>query len=248
MEQACTTAMRWSEENAGSWPSDTALLGKGLDMPLLSVNVAAPQLDDPAFAKKVLEVLVRTGFPAENLQLELTEGTQVPLDSPQIHELNDAGVRFTIDDFGTQASNFDYLQAIAKTNKKLAKPLNIGIKLDRELIGNLDRHNLRLLKPIVRHIKRVLPDAEITAEGIENPAWIRELAKLGCTKFQGFGIGKPSPYGPPQRLDLTKPAVKATSRRPTIPTQRSGKVTAGGDPRLGQRLAVVPRQRRRGHK
>lgn len=224
LRESCEAAMAWHRKHTlDDWPEGMAKPKppEGQKMPIVSVNVSPKQLENPAFAKEVLSVLASTGLPPEVLQLELTEGGQVDLGSDQIQELVAAKVRFSMDDYGTQTANLDYLAKAAK----LDPPPISNVKLDILLLGGPeklrtaevpDEYNLELIESTTRHVARELPNADCTIEGVERPEWIPELAERGCKKFQGFGIGRPGPYGPPRELKLGQTPDSAPVAGPSL--------------------------------
>src|SRR5258708_924848 len=70
----------------------------------LAVNVSPLQLDDDDFVEMVTGVLHATGFPAQQLTLEITESMLVRdrvVSAGRLNALRHLGVRIAIDDFGT---------------------------------------------------------------------------------------------------------------------------------------------------
>lgn len=79
----------------------------------LSVNISPAQFRDPEFEEKVAKVIEMTRFPANRLQLEVTE-TYV-LENPEraraaIANLKALGTAVALDDFGTGYSSIGYLR------------------------------------------------------------------------------------------------------------------------------------------
>ena len=70
----------------------------------LAVNVSPVQFRDPTLAEQILKLLSATGFPANRLEIEITEGSLLE-DREQvltiIESLKNVGVRISLDDFGT---------------------------------------------------------------------------------------------------------------------------------------------------
>jgi EAL domain-containing protein (putative c-di-GMP-specific phosphodiesterase class I) len=132
-------------------------------------------------------VLAETGWPAELLQLELTESAlmNTPGGSPAaLHALVDMGVRIAIDDFGTGYSNLAYLRHLPVQVLKLAGSFVTGAAggaagggttddVDREVVGLIIRlaHTLGLT---------------VTAESVETRAQFAHLQGLGCDTGQGW--------------------------------------------------------------
>jgi EAL domain-containing protein (putative c-di-GMP-specific phosphodiesterase class I) len=169
--------------------------------PLISVNVAARQLREPSFVNDVGTILATTGWPAELLQLELTESALMGTPDGSLaalHALSGMGVRIAIDDFGTGYSNFAYLRRLPVHALKLAgsfvtgaagrdgaRPTS-GEQVDREVVGLVIRlaHTLGLT---------------VTAESVETAAQFAHLQQLGCDTGQGwyFAPAVPAEEVPP---------------------------------------------------
>jgi diguanylate cyclase (GGDEF)-like protein len=152
----------------------------------LAVNASVRNLQDPSFAPRTLQLLTDTGFPAQRLELELTERALVT--NPErtrdtIAELRTAGVRITIDGFGTGYASYHTLRT-----------LNVDrIKIDRDFIVRiLHDDNDRAIVRSVIGLAHTL-GLEVIAEGVEaNETWDL-LAEMGCDAAQGFGIALPMP-------------------------------------------------------
>ena len=93
---------------------------------IMSVNLAARQVDDPGIVDAVTRALKQNDLPPQHLQLELTEsevmgpttGTRATLEA-----LAGLGVRFAIDDFGTGYSNLAYLRSAARARPQARRPV-----------------------------------------------------------------------------------------------------------------------------
>ncbi|HEX2810075.1 MAG TPA: EAL domain-containing protein, partial [Kineosporiaceae bacterium] len=103
---------------------------------LMSVNLAARQVREPGLVADVVQILGDTGWPAELLQLELTESEFMGTSEGSLavlRDLSDIGVRIAIDDFGTGYSNLAYLRRLPVHTLKLAGPF-----ITRGTTGDLD--------------------------------------------------------------------------------------------------------------
>lgn len=160
-------------------------LDHGQRLPL-AVNVSIRQLEKPGFTARVLDILEITGFPAELLQLEVTE-TVAMGDPERISEaakpLLEAGITFAIDDFGTGYSSLAHLQRL---------PFNT-FKIDRSFISGLadDHHSRSIVQTILAMAKSL--NYEVVAEGVETEEQHVFLAENGCTTAQGFLFARPMP-------------------------------------------------------
>jgi diguanylate cyclase (GGDEF)-like protein len=166
MRQAFTAARDWS-------PSLS-----------LSVNISPWQLRDPWLAQKIIKVLTECGFPANRLEIEVTETglfDNLPLAQSIIGSLKNQGVSLALDDFGTGYSSLAHLRALPFDRIKIDKSFVISVNDNPESAA------------IVTAIARLgdslnLP---ITAEGIEDARIEERLRALGCAKGQGYLYGRP---------------------------------------------------------
>ncbi len=152
----------------------------------VAVNVSPAQLQNPNFATAVAGVLEETGFPANRLEIEVTETyliTHPEQARRAIDTIRALGIAVVLDDFGVGYSSIGYLRSFAFDK----------LKLDRSLIANIDRdpRAQRLVQATV-----ALADAlglSVTAEGVETEAEAAILRITGCDAFQGFFFGRPGP-------------------------------------------------------
>ncbi len=147
------------------------------EIPTVSVNVSARQLQDPHFADEVAAVLAETAFRPDRLILEITETVFMAHPAPaldRLHELKTLGVRLAIDDFGTGYSNLSYLQQLPVDIIKIDKSFIEQTALASTIVGLATTLNLRTV-----------------AEGIEHAEQRAQLVALGCGYGQGFLFAKP---------------------------------------------------------
>lgn len=185
-----------------AWVLDTALRQlaewRAAGMMLgMSVNIAAPNLQEPGFAGMVKEVLVRHQVPAHWLELEVTESAAMDKEGVShacLHALKQAGVRIAIDDFGTGYSSLSYLQTI---------PAH-AVKIDQSFVRTMDGDERK--RALVSAMIRLSHELgyRVVAEGVETEAARAFLQKQGCDEAQGYLFAKPLP---PQ-------SVSAMFRRP----------------------------------
>ena len=150
----------------------------------LSVNISPVQLRDPWFSQKILKLLLESGFPANRLDLEITESClleNIGVVRSMITSLKNQGVKISLDDFGTGYSSLAMLRSL---------PFD-RIKVDRSFVGDIgkDETGSKIIKAIAS-----LGDGlkvPVTAEGIENTIILETLKKVGKLKGQGYHYGKP---------------------------------------------------------
>ncbi len=149
----------------------------------LAVNVSVRQFMREDFVAHVLEVLTETGFPAESLELEITESTlQVIEHSAGILDaLKRLGISISIDDFGTGYSSLSVLRGL---------PID-RIKIDRSFIIDLtENDDARAMIEAMLTLGRSLRMTTI-AEGIELSEQAELLLRLGCSEGQGYLFARP---------------------------------------------------------
>jgi diguanylate cyclase (GGDEF)-like protein len=165
----------------------TGMITAGAPGVKLAVNVSARSLQDSGFADDVLRVLDRSGFPADRLELEVTERaivTNVERSAYTIERLRHEGVRIAIDDFGVGYSSYQTLRLLDVDR----------VKIDRDLVANLTTERRDRL--IVSSLIRLAHDLgfDVVAEGVENAAIWNALTTLGCDVAQGYGIARPMAF------------------------------------------------------
>lgn len=145
----------------------------------MSVNVSAHQLRSGNFDKTVENILAETGFPAELLELELTESAYLERndDAEQIfRRLKDLGISIAIDDFGTGYSSLSILQALPWDT----------LKIDRSFVSSLpQKHVEREFVAGIIQIARSM-SLQVVAEGVETGEQFDFLKSEGCNVYQGF--------------------------------------------------------------
>lgn len=172
MEQACKQIREWEKEKKYYFP--------------ISINVSALQIEQKKLVEKIQLNLVQYQVKPENLIIEVTESTamhQINASIKVFQQIQDLGVKLSIDDFGTGHSSFLYLKDL---------PVD-ELKIDRGFIRNLHYGSKdEIILESIIHLTQNL-GLTITAEGVETQEQFEILTRLGCETFQGFLLGKPVP-------------------------------------------------------
>ncbi|WP_320195466.1 putative bifunctional diguanylate cyclase/phosphodiesterase [Agrobacterium rosae] len=168
------TLLRKAAEAALSWPREL----------FLSFNLSSAQLMDPGTAENILSILRRVGLDPRRVELEITEtAVMTSADTAQriITELQQAGVRISLDDFGTGQSSLGRLRDFSFDK----------VKIDRAFVSRIstDRPSEHIIKAIVAMCDGL--DLEVVAEGIEDKTEAEKLRSLGCAMGQGYFYGRP---------------------------------------------------------
>jgi len=174
----------------------------------LAVNVSARQLHNPGFAEEVLAILAETGFPAERLEIEMTESSLMPGQDeivPQLQKLRSRGIQIAIDDFGTGYSSLAYLKRF---------PLDV-LKIDRSFVENLaQRKDDREIITAIIQMGHTL-GFRVVAEGVETVEQLAYLKEKGCDIYQGDLFSSPLP---PSGFEALIARAQEKSEMPSLAT------------------------------
>ena len=167
----------------------------------VSVNVSVRQLQDLRFVDTVRDALRTTGISPAAVTLEITESVlmdQSELPTAIIQGLHACGVGLAIDDFGTGYSSLSHLRWLAAHT----------LKIDKSFVSELgykDPSSASIIE-LILGMARVL-NLSVIAEGVETPAQLNELRKLGVRHAQGYLWCEPLPaHEVPQQLQAHPPS------------------------------------------
>lgn len=188
--------LRRACEQAKSW-GDTKL----------AVNLSPVDFRMRDLGGTVARILQETGFPAERLEIEITEnllfGNQ-PEAFAALSTLRGMGIRIALDDFGSGYSSLGYIRRFRVDT----------IKIDRSFTQNIGQTDdaAAIIDCVVR-LARALA-ITVTAEGVETREQLRYLQSVGCHHVQGFLLAKPVPVSGIDRY------VERATRPPGMPQRR----------------------------
>ncbi|MDI1279165.1 bacteriohemerythrin [Methylobacter sp.] len=161
-------------------------LDAGLPPLTLAVNVSSQQFRRGDISALVATALNETGFPAEYLELEMTEsGLLENQDNVMalLNTLRSQGIRLAIDDFGTGFSSLAYLKHF---------PLDV-LKIDKSFIDDIPnlQDDMEIAATIIAmgHILGF----KVLAEGVETPEQLAFLREKKCDSYQGYIKSPPVP-------------------------------------------------------
>jgi diguanylate cyclase (GGDEF)-like protein len=196
----------------------------------LSVNISPVQLRDPWFSQKLLKLLVKHNFPAQRLDIEITESClhdNIGVVRSMITSLKNQGVTISLDDFGTGYSSLAQLRSL---------PFD-RLKIDRSFVSELADANAstKIVSAIVSLGNGL--ELPITAEGIADFRILDTLKPMGKLKGQGYLYGRPENAAAVRvRLDTMGllargPAVEEATgeeaERVAAPTDNAARKAAG---------------------
>lgn len=161
----------------------------------VAINVSATDIAREGFADRLLGLIDEIAFPAECLEVEITEysfaeGNNHTIDN--ICKLRKHQIMIALDDFGTGYTSLEQLMKL---------PVNL-LKLDKSLIDNVAKKtmNTDFIKSVI-YMGHLL-DTEVIAEGVEDEEQLEMLRKLDCDFTQGYLWGKPMEYENAKKLAI----------------------------------------------
>jgi PAS domain S-box-containing protein len=171
LEKACEQALLWKKA--------------GYDLKV-SINSSVREFRDKNMAKSILEMITKTGCPANLLQIEITEKFALEAEAAtsiaqQMRKLENEGISFVLDDFGTGYGSFRYMQIL---------PIDT-LKIDQTFTNSLlkSEKSQKLMHGMVQLGKSM--ELKVVAEGVETAEQADLLITYGCDAIQGYYISKP---------------------------------------------------------
>jgi len=170
LESACRQAVEWQKA--------------GLDIPSISVNLSARQLQSETLLDDVADILNRTGLAPACLDLEITESMLMQDADAAIltlAALKSLGLTISLDDFGTGYSSLSYLKRF---------PID-AVKVDRSFVQDIaadadDASITRAVITMAHHLK-----LKVVAEGVETAEQLALLVSHQCDIVQGYFFSRP---------------------------------------------------------
>ncbi len=128
--------------------------------------------------------LTKLGMPAHSMVMEITQGLLLDANTDiteQLHELRDAGMQISLDDFGAGHSTPAFLNQFKIDY----------IKIDQSFVARLspDSDDLSICEAIISMSHKL--GMKVIAEGVETEGQRDFLVKAGCDFGQGYLFSKP---------------------------------------------------------
>lgn len=168
LQEALAQQIRWKE--------------KGLDISI-SVNIATNQLLDPAFERKLVNLLQQSKADPAKLDFEITEYLFFEQNKNNFEVLNmirSFGISISLDDFGTGYSSLSYLKKFPIDN----------LKIDKSFVDDYDTFEGAVFLETIIKMGQAL-QMKIIAEGVEQKEQLEYLRTIGCDLYQGYYCSKP---------------------------------------------------------
>jgi diguanylate cyclase (GGDEF)-like protein len=172
LKETCLQGVRW--------------IKAGMPPLTLAVNLSPHQFLHGDISELVSKVLAETGFPADHLELELTESALMEQEEKAVkmlHLLRAQNIRLAIDDFGTGYSSLSYLKRF---------PLDI-LKIDKSFVDDIPFHqdDMEIAAAIIAMGHTL--GFKVLAEGVETAEQLAFLQGKGCDLYQGYLTSPPVP-------------------------------------------------------
>ena len=152
-----------------------------------SINLSGQSLSDMKMFSFITDLIAETEIDPRRLCFEITESAVIAnmdIASQFINGLRGIGCRFSLDDFGSGLSTFDYLKRL---------PVDY-VKLDGVLVRDVATSRVsQAMVHAVNYVVHVMGMKSI-AEYVESEAIVEALRKLSVDYAQGYAIGKPKPF------------------------------------------------------
>jgi EAL domain-containing protein (putative c-di-GMP-specific phosphodiesterase class I) len=134
-----------------------------------------------------MDALAAHDLAPEHLILEVTETDRLDRSAKtreMMEALTAAGLRISIDDFGTGNATIDYLRYLPASEVKIDKVFI------RDIESNSGDH--LLVQSIIEMAHSL--GRQVVAEGVESGGSIEILRHLKCDQVQGYHVGRPVPF------------------------------------------------------
>ncbi len=158
---------------------------KELGLEYIEINLSVAQCMQAGLADSILEIIRRYGVSSDKINLEITETAasySQNIMMENLDKLSEAGVAFSLDDYGTGYSN---IKSVASLPVKI-------VKLDKTFVDNeSDPRMWIVLKNTIKMLKDM--NMSIVVEGIETEGLMKKFADLKCEYIQGYYYSRPVP-------------------------------------------------------
>ncbi len=165
----------------------------GLEPVPVAINLSARQFLQSDLAAAIGRIVAESGVDPRLLEFEITESMLMTDPESAVATLagiKAQGMRLSVDDFGTGYSSLAYLKRF---------PLD-ALKIDRTFVRDLpgDSDDAAITQAVISLAHHL--SLKVVAEGVENEAQIRALARYECDEIQGYFVSKPLPAAQCARL------------------------------------------------
>ena len=155
-----------------------------LGIKYIEINLSPVQCTNKNLVNEFFAIMDKYNVYPEQINLEITETAELSNNEQilkNIHDFNDRGVKFSIDDYGTGFASANYL---------IKLPVSL-VKIDKEILWSAmkDDKAMIILKNTIKMLKEL--DKKIVVEGVEDNQMSKFLKDESCDFNQGYFFSKP---------------------------------------------------------
>ena len=158
---------------------------KRLGLDYIELNVSMVDCMDNTLANRIIALMKEYNIDSKSINLEITESYDSlnnNVSKENIKKLEDYGINFSLDDYGTGYSNIERFSKF---------PIKI-VKIDKSLVDLAHEESMRLvLKNTFKLINEL--NRETVVEGVETEEQVILFEEFGCNYIQGYYFSKPLP-------------------------------------------------------
>ena len=152
----------------------------------IEVNLSTVECMQENLPEEIEEIMKKYDIDPSQINLEITEtalAKKQDILAENMDKINELGVTFSLDDYGTGYSTMTYMMTLPFKIVKIDKSiLWSSFENERAMIG---------LRASIQMIREM--NMEIVVEGVESEGMAKRLESLGCDYQQGFYYSKPLP-------------------------------------------------------
>lgn len=153
--------------------------GHGLSPSHVCINASEEEIGDSGFAETIADAIEAAGIAPSELSIEIAVDALASREGP-LRELAASGVRIVVEG----------LESLGPSGEPLRRSPASRVKVDRSLVRRLPSPEGRAAaRSLIRRSEDL--GCEVGAVGVERPAQVEELARLGFATGQGFLLGRP---------------------------------------------------------
>jgi len=150
----------------------------------LAINISPSQLTDASFSGQLIDAIAAQGISCNSINLELTETAifnSTAAVKTNLRQCREAGMRISLDDFGTGFSSMGLLLSLKPDELKIDRSFVIGVLND-----SYAEQIVELLPRLTNSISMTL-----VAEGVDTEESFQRLQQMGVARFQGYLFSEP---------------------------------------------------------
>ena len=150
----------------------------------LAINISPSQLTDASFSGELIDAIAAQGISCKSINLELTETAifnSTAAVKTNLRQCQEAGMRISLDDFGTGFSSMGLLLSLKPDELKIDRSFAIGVLND-----SYAEQIVELLPRLTNSISMTL-----VAEGVDTEESFQRLQQMGVARFQGYLFCEP---------------------------------------------------------